>query len=37
MNKTARVKVSRKNESESAAANKSRSNNMKAPFGKAEY
>lgn len=33
----ARVEVSRKNESESAAANKSRSNNMKVPFGKAEY
>lgn len=33
----ARVKVSRKNESESAAANKSRSNNMKVPFGEAEY
>lgn len=33
----ARVEVSRKNESESAAANKSRSNNMKGPFGKAEY
>lgn len=33
----ARVEVRRKNESESAAANKSRSNNMKVPFGKAEY
>lgn len=37
MNKMARVKVSRKNECESAAANKWRSNTMKVPFGEAEY